>query len=70
MPLSSFRPFVSGCNMMYLQNFLCDEEGATAVEYCVVLCFIIMACIAGINAVGGSSNGLWGKNTTRISAYL
>ncbi len=70
MPLSSFRPFVSGCNMKFLQNFLHDAEGATAVEYCVVLFFIIMACIAGINAVGGSSNGLWGKNTTRISAYL
>lgn len=58
------------CVMRYLQQFLDDEEGATTIEYCVVLFFIITACIAGITAVGGSSNGLWGKNSSRISDYM
>lgn len=56
--------------MMYVQRFFCDEEGATTIEYCVMLFFIITACIVGITAVGGSSNGLWGKNSTSMSIYM
>jgi len=51
-------------------RFLREEEGATTIEYCVVLFFIITACIAGITAVGGSSNGLWGKNSSRMGTYM
>ena len=61
---------VIGCIMKFLQSFFRDEEGATTIEYCVVLFFIITACIAGITAVGGSSNGLWGKNSTQMGMYM
>ncbi len=56
--------------MKFWFRFVREEEGATTIEYCVVLFFIITACIAGITAVGGSSNGLWGKNSTKLETYM
>lgn len=56
--------------MNFWQKLQRDEEGATTIEYCVVLFFIITACIAGITAVGGSSEGLWGKNSTQLKSYM
>lgn len=56
--------------MRYCYRFLREEEGATTIEYCVVLCFIICACIAGITAVGSSNGGLWGKTSTRMGIYM
>ena len=48
-----------------LMNFFKDEEGATAVEYAVVLALIIAVCAVGYTAVGKSSQTtLEGVNTT------
>ncbi|MCK5323455.1 MAG: Flp family type IVb pilin [Desulfobulbaceae bacterium] len=42
-----------------LMNFFKDEEGATAVEYAVVLALIIAVCALGYKAVGvGAQNTL------------
>ena len=38
-----------------LMNFFKDEEGATAVEYAVILALIIAVCIAGYTLVGTNS---------------
>lgn len=35
-----------------IQNFLKDEEGATAVEYGVMVALIIAVCIAAIYGIG------------------
>jgi pilus assembly protein Flp/PilA len=36
-----------------LHRFLADESGPTAVEYAVMLAFIITACAATIGTLGG-----------------
>lgn len=56
--------------MLSWRRFLADESGTTTVEYCVVLFFIITACLVGISAVGSSGGGLWGKNVTEIQSFL
>ncbi len=52
-----------------LMNFFKDEEGATAVEYAVVLALIIAVCAVGYRAVGvGSQATLTEVNTHLLSA--
>jgi pilus assembly protein Flp/PilA len=46
--------------MRLCRTFLNDENGATAVEYAVMLALILASCIAGIGAVGASTGGMWG----------
>jgi pilus assembly protein Flp/PilA len=38
----------------FLMGFLKREDGPTAVEYAVMLCFIIVVCIAAIQAIGSN----------------
>jgi len=40
----------------HLKNFLHQEEGATAVEYAVLLALIILVCIFAITQLGSDSN--------------
>ena len=37
-------------------NFLCKEDGPTAVEYAVMLALIIVVCIAAITTLGSNAN--------------
>ena len=46
--------------MRYLLQLLCDEDGATAVEYAVILALILMVIIGAIGSVGSASGGMWG----------
>jgi len=39
-----------------IKRFIKEEEGATAVEYAVMLVLIIVVCIAAITLVGGKAN--------------
>jgi pilus assembly protein Flp/PilA len=47
--------------MQWLRRFISDADGATAVEYAVMLAMILMALIAGVGAVGGSNGATWGN---------
>lgn len=42
--------------MRRLQEFLLEEDGPTAVEYAVMLGFIICVCILAINSVGNTTS--------------
>ncbi len=50
---------------------LCRDEGAaTAVEYAVLLALILVAVISAINAVGGTSSGIWADDSTKITTAI
>ena len=51
------------------RQFLTSDDGTTAVEYAVVLAMIIMACIIGITAFGGSAGNKWGKVEGELNAH-
>ena len=42
-----------------LKVLLCNEEGASAVEYALILAFIAAAIIASVTLFGGSVKGLF-----------
>jgi pilus assembly protein Flp/PilA len=50
-----------------LQEFIRGEDGPTAVEYGVMLAFIVMGLIAVINAIGGNVSAIF--ITTSSSAF-
>ena len=51
-------------------QFVRDEEGATAVEYAVILALILLAVFSSITAVGISTSGLWNNASTEIGAAV
>ena len=42
--------------LSYLENFVKDEDGPTAVEYAVMLALIIVVCIGAIQAIGTNAS--------------
>ena len=50
----------------FLQKFVRDEEGVTAIEYGLIAALVAVAIIAGATALGTNLNSLF----TRISGIL
>ncbi|GLR46990.1 Flp family type IVb pilin [Sphingomonas astaxanthinifaciens] len=42
------------------------DGGATAIEYGLIAALIAVAAISGMSALGGGSNGMWGKIGNRV----
>lgn len=42
-----------------IKRFLVSDDGPTAVEYAVLLALIILVCIAGVQALGTTANGVF-----------
>ncbi len=38
-----------------------DTRGATAIEYGLIAALIAVACIGGLQGLGGGSKGMWSK---------
>ncbi len=53
-------------NAMILK-FLYDEDGATAVEYVLIVAAIAVVVVGGIAAFGGQLTALFGNVTTAIT---
>ena len=51
-----------------LRKLRVDARGATAIEYGLIAALIAIAAMAGMKALGGGSNGMWGRLDTRITA--
>lgn len=49
-----------------IQRLLRDEQGATAVEYAVMLALIIGVVIGGIGVFGSQAGGMWGGIQTDL----
>jgi Flp pilus assembly pilin Flp len=47
-----------------------SEEGATSVEYAVMLALILVVIFSAISAFGNSSSGIWAQDTTQIVSAL
>ncbi len=44
-----------------LNSMIRDEEGATMVEYGLLVAFIALVALVGVQALGGGLNGLFGN---------
>lgn len=54
----------------YVQGFLKDEAGPTAVEYAVMLALVLVAVVAAINTVGSSTAEMMRNNTDQITTAV
>lgn len=52
----------------FVKNFIKDEDGATAVEYGVLIALIIAACVVVIEVMGKKLNNAFEKVNTKIPA--
>ena len=44
-----------------LRKLGADQRGATAIEYGLIAALIVIAMMGGLSAMGGGSQGMWGK---------
>lgn len=51
-------------------RLLRDQRGATAIEYGLIASLIIVAMMGGMTALGGGSNGMWGRMSAQVVAAL
>ena len=54
--------------MKRLLRGLADEDGATAVEYAVMLGLILLGLLSSIGSVGSSVNGMWSGIQTKLTS--
>ena len=47
-------------------NFFKDEEGATMVEYALMLALIAIVCILAVTALGTSAKGKFNESVTAL----
>jgi pilus assembly protein Flp/PilA len=47
-------------------NFLCDESGATAIEYGLIAAGISLAIITVVNSIGTTLNGTFSSISTSL----
>ena len=52
--------------MQLVARFLCDEAGATAIEYGLIAAGISVVIIASVNAIGTSLNGKFDSISTQL----
>ena len=59
-----------GPPMKFLHSLAWDEDAATAVEYAVMLAFILSMIFAAVSAVGAGSGGMWGGNSAKLNEAI
>lgn len=56
--------------MSFLLRLLREEDGPTAVEYAVMLALIIVACMAGIQAMTNETAASYNRSSSAIDAAI
>ncbi len=51
-----------------ISNFGADEEGATAIEYAVMLALVIAVCIGSVNVLANNTGESFDRSSEAIAA--
>ena len=51
----------------FLKKFVCEEEGATMVEYALMVALIAIVCIAAVTLVGTNLSTKFGHITSNLA---
>ena len=54
----------------YLRMLSANQRGATAIEYGLIVALIAVACIGGMQSLGGGVGGKWGQLLATMSNYM
>ena len=52
-----------------IQPFLDNEDGATAIEYALIIALIAIVIVAGLKPIGGKLNNTFNTVSGNISAH-
>lgn len=55
--------------LKFVQRLIRNNNGATAVEYGLILALVVLACVGAITGLGGSTSGMW-NNVSNASNNL
>ncbi|MFM8271421.1 MAG: Flp family type IVb pilin [Gemmata sp.] len=53
----------------FLRRLLREESGTTAIEYAVLVAFVVLVCIAGVAAFQNPAGSAISSSTTTIGTY-
>jgi pilus assembly protein Flp/PilA len=56
--------------MLVLAKLIREEKGASAVEYALICALIVLAMIAGLNAVAGRTITMWNDVSSNVSSHV
>ncbi len=56
--------------MSFLLRLLHEEDGPTAVEYAVMLALIVIACMAGVQAMTSATAASYQQSSAAIDAAM
>jgi len=62
--------FIGISAMKDLKSFIQNDEATTAVEYAVLLAFILLSVITAVSSVGGATGRMWGNVDAELSEIL
>ena len=54
---------------LFFAKLICDIKAASAVEYALICALIVLAMIAGVNAVAGNTITMWDNVSVTVSNY-
>jgi pilus assembly protein Flp/PilA len=54
--------------MRFVAKLIRDTKAASAVEYALICALIVLAMIAGLNAVAGSTTTMWNEVAENVTS--
>jgi Flp pilus assembly pilin Flp len=51
-------------------RLLIDDNGATTVEYAVMLALILLTCLGAVTSLGGNAGGMWQDNRSSLETAM
>ena len=53
-----------------LRRLLTDQNGATAIEYGLIVALIIIAMMGGLSSLAGGTSTWWGRIQTNVETHM
>jgi pilus assembly protein Flp/PilA len=54
----------------FIKSLLCEEDGPTAVEYCVMLALIVVVCIGAVNSMANATGESFDTSAEALSGAM
>lgn len=61
------KDFATSLIVRTIARALRQQRGATAIEYGLILAFVVIAMIVGLTALANSTMGMWNSVDTQVS---
>jgi pilus assembly protein Flp/PilA len=53
-----------------VRRFACDQRGATAIEYGLIVALVAIGFLAGLKALGDGNSASWGATSNKITGAM